>query len=180
MNHKVLRQCPPASLFKQLLAILYDSLLIISILFLATALLLPFNQGEAVGGPFYNLYLLINIFIFYSWFWRKSGQTLGMKVWKIRIIDDYGYNPSWPISFLRLISATFPPAVFLAVNKYFNLLQENRNIIMATGLVFLLGYLLRLVRPYTLHDRISQTRIINVAAINLNQQEEQGEEQERE
>lgn len=173
MNHKVLRQCPPASLFKQLLAILYDSLLIISILFLATAILLPFNQGEAVGGAFYNLYLLINIYIFYSWFWRKSGQTLGMKVWKIRIIDDYGYNPTWPISFLRLVSATFPPAVFLAVNKYFQLMQDNRHIILATSLVFILGYLLRLFRPYTLHDRISQTHIINISAIKPDQEEQE-------
>ncbi len=165
MNHKDLRQSPPASLFKQLLAMLYDSLLIISILFLATAILLPFNQGEAVGGLFYNLYLLIVIYIFYSWFWRKSGQTLGMKVWKILIIDDYGYNPSWPISFLRLISATFPPAVFLAVNNYFGLIQTNRSIAMVSGLVFLLGYLLRLLRPYTLHDRISQTHVVDVSAV---------------
>ena len=99
-----------------------------------------------------------------------------MKVWKIRIIDDLGYNPSWPISFLRLICATFPPAVFLALNKYFSLLQENRNIVMITGLVFLLGYLLRLFRPYTLHDRISQTRIINVSAIGQDHSEDKGEE----
>nr|MDJ0834821.1 hypothetical protein [Gammaproteobacteria bacterium] len=79
--------------------------------------------------------------------------------------DDYGYNPSWPISFLRLISATFPPAVFLAVNNYFGLIQTNRSIAMVSGLVFLLGYLLRLLRPYTLHDRISQTHVVDVSAV---------------
>ena len=173
MNHRDLRQCPPASLLKQLVAILYDSLLIISVLFLATAILLPFNQGEAVGGPIYNLYLLIVIFIFYSWFWHKSGQTLGMKVWKIRIIDDYGYNPSWPISFLRLFAASCPPALVLALNKYFDLIQSSRNIVMTTALVFLLGYLLRLFRPYTLHDRLSQTHVIDVSAFKPDQQQEQ-------
>ena len=165
MNHKVFSQSPPASLFKQLIAMLYDSLLIASILFLATAILLPFNRGEAVGGPFYSLYLLFVIYIFYSWFWHKSGQTLGMKAWKIRIIDDYGYNPSWPISFLRLFVATFPPALFIAVNQYFTLIQDKRSIVLVTCLVFLLGYLLRLFRPYTLHDRLSQTRIIDVSSI---------------
>ena len=141
MNHKVLQQCPSASLLKQLVAMLYDSLLIIALLFIATAILLPLNKGEAIGGPLYSLYLLLIIFIFYSWFWNKSGQTLGMKVWKIRIIDDDGFNPSWPVSFLRLMFA-----------------------LLSIGCIGL-GYLWRLFTPYTWHDKLSQTRIIDVSKI---------------
>lgn len=141
MNHKLLQQCPSASLLKQLVAMLYDSLLIIALLFIATAILLPLNKGEAIGGPLYSLYLLLIIFIFYSWFWNKSGQTLGMKVWKIRIIDDDGFNPSWPISFLRLMFA-----------------------LLSIGCIGL-GYLWRLFTPYTWHDKLSQTRIIDVSKI---------------
>ena len=141
MNHKLLQQCPSASLLKQLVAMLYDSLLIIALLFIATAILLPLNKGEAIGGPLYSLYLLLIIFIFYSWFWNKSGQTLGMKVWKIRIINDYGFNPSWPVSFLRLMFA-----------------------LLSIGCIGL-GYLWRLFTPYTWHDKLSQTRIIDVSKI---------------
>lgn len=141
MNPKLLQQCPPASLLKQLAAMLYDSLLIIALLFVATAILLPLNKGEAINGPIYTLYLLLVIFIFYSWFWNKSGQTLGMKVWKIRIINDYGFNPSWPISFLRLMFALLSISCLGA------------------------GYLWRLFTPYTWHDRLSQTRIIDVSKI---------------
>lgn len=141
MNHKLFQQCPPASLLKQLIAMLYDSLLIVALLFIATAILLPFNKGEAISGPIYSLYLLLVVFIFYSWFWNKSGQTLGMKVWKIRIINDYGFNPSWPVSFLRLFFA-----------------------LLSFGCIGL-GYLWRLFTPYTWHDRLSQTRIIDVSKI---------------
>lgn len=141
MNHKILQQCPSASLLKQLISMVYDSLLIASVLFLATAILLPFNQGEAIGGPIYTFYLLIIVFIFYSWFWNKAGQTLGMKVWKIRIINEYGDKPSWPISFLRL---------------FFSLLSLG---------CFGLGYWWRLFTPYTWHDRLSQTRIIDVSGL---------------
>lgn len=141
MNPKILLQCPPASLFKQLLAMLYDSFLILAILFIATAILLPFNHGEAVGGIFYTLYLLMMIFIFYSWFWNKAGQTLGMKVWKIRIINDYGFNPSWAESFLRLVFAMLSIACL--------------------GL----GYWWRLFTPWTWHDRLSNTRIIDVSKL---------------
>ncbi len=147
MNPKRLQQCPSAGLFKQLIAMLYDSFLIIALLFVATAILLPFNKGEAITGPIFSLYLLMVIFIFYSWFWHKAGQTLGMKVWKIRIINEYGFNPSWPISFLRLMFA------------------------MLSFACFGLGYFWRLFRPYTWHDRLSQTRIIDVSGIKENHQE---------
>jgi uncharacterized RDD family membrane protein YckC len=133
-----LSQRPSAGLFKQLLAMLYDSLLIIAMLFLATAILIPFNQGEAISGPMYSFYLLMVVFIFYSWFWNKSGQTLGMKIWKIRIITEHGYNPPWSICFLRLFFALISLACF--------------------GL----GYFWRLFTPYTWHDRLSQTRVIDI------------------
>ncbi len=119
----------------------YDSLLIIAILFAATAILLPFNQGEAITGPFFSLYLLLIVFIFYSWFWNKAGQTLGMMVWKIRIINEDGFNPSWPVRFLRLGFAILSMACF--------------------GL----GYWWRLFTPYTWHDRLSQTRIVDTSSL---------------
>ena len=45
----------PASLFKRLAVIGYDGLLLIAILFIATALTLPLNGGEAIkqGHPLF-------------------------------------------------------------------------------------------------------------------------------
>lgn len=160
-------QCPPAGLFKQLIAMLYDSFLIIALLFVATAVLLPFSQGEAVSGPIFSLYLLFIIFIFYGWFWHKAGQTLGMKVWKIRIIDDHGYNPSWPTIFIRLFAAILLPALFITLNSYLDLIHDAKTLAVVSTFVFLLGYLIRLFSPATLHDRMSQTRIIDVSKIPL-------------
>lgn len=139
--------CPSASLIKQLLAMVYDSLLIIAILFVTTAILLTFNDGEAiVSNPFFSGFLVLIIFIFYSWFWNKSGQTLGMRAWKIRIVSELGGNPGWAVSFLRLTFAIL-------------------------SLVCLgLGYWWRLFRPYTWHDRLSLTRIIDVSALPRDQQ----------
>lgn len=132
-------RCPPAGLFKQLLAIFYDSLLIIAILFAATAILLPFNGGEAVSGPAYTVYLLGLIFFYYGWFWHRAGQTLGMKTWKIRIINEYGQNPSWGEALLRWLFAVLSAACF--------------------GI----GYFWRLFTPWTWHDRLSHTRVIDVS-----------------
>jgi uncharacterized RDD family membrane protein YckC len=126
-------------------AMLYDSLLIFAVLFFVATIALVFNQGEAIEpNLFFNFCLLFSVFTFYAWFWNKSGQTLGMRVWKIRIVSEFGGNPGWSISYLRLVFALLSFACL--------------------GL----GYLWRLFRPYTWHDKLSQTRIIDISAITEN------------
>jgi len=142
MSTDKFRDCPPASLFKQFAAMLYDSLLIFAVLFFAAAIALLFNRGEAIeSNPAFSLYLLFSLFTFYAWFWHKSGQTLGMRAWKIRIVSEFGGNPSWGGSYLRLL---------------FALLSFS---------CFGLGYFWRLFKPYTWHDRLSQTSIIDVSSL---------------
>lgn len=165
MLNKRLLDCPPAGLFKQLIAMLYDSFLIAALLFIATAILLPFNHGDAINGPLYNLYLVVVIFVFYAFFWKKGGQTLGMKAWKIRIIDEYGYNPAWSIGFLRLLIAAFLPVAFLSFNQYFNFVHDTKTLSIICIVLFLFGYLVRLIRPFTLHDRLSQTKVVDISKL---------------
>ncbi len=142
MSPTEFRDCPPASLFRQLAAMLYDSFLIFAVLFVAAAIAIVFNRGEAIeSSPFFSLYLLFTVFTFYAWFWHKSGQTLGMRAWKIRIVSEFGGNPSWGVSYLRLM---------------FALLSLS-----CLGL----GYLWRLFKPYTWHDKLSQTSIIDVSSL---------------
>ena len=135
------RDCPPASLIKQLAAMLYDSLLIFAVLFFATAIALLLNRGAPIKSPAFSLYLLFTVFTFYAWFWHKSGQTLGMRVWKIRIVSEFGGNPSWGSSYLRLVFALLSLSCF--------------------GL----GYFWRLFKPYTWHDKLSQTSVIDVSSL---------------
>ena len=135
-------ECPSAKLWRQFAAMFYDSLLITAILFVATAIALVFNNGEAIEtNHFYNLFLLLLIFIFYSWFWTHRGQTLGMRVWKIRIVSELGGLPGWSSCFIRLIFALVS--------------------IICLGL----GYWWRLFKPYTWHDHLSQTRIVDISAL---------------
>jgi len=132
---------PSASLFKQLAAMVYDSLLICAVLFFASAVALLFNHGEAIeSNPLFSLYLLFTLFTYYAWFWRNSGQTLGMRAWKIRIVSEFGGNPGWGSSYLRLVFALLS---FCCLG---------------------LGYLWRIFKPYTWHDRLSQTRIVDVSS----------------
>ena len=132
---------PSASLFKQLAAMLYDSLLIFAILFVAVGITIPFNQGVVIEPSLVYIFFVIVVFVFYGWFWNKSGQTLGMRAWNIQIVSEFGGYPSWPTSFLRLVFAMFSIACI--------------------GM----GYWWRIFKPYTWHDRFSQTKVIDISKI---------------
>ncbi len=95
------------SLSRRLAAILYDSLLLAGILFVATAIILPLNGGHAfnAGQYAYPGYLLIVSFFFFAWFWTHGGQTLGMRAWKIKLSTESGQNVNWLQSLVRFVAA---------------------------------------------------------------------------
>ncbi|MBT5223201.1 MAG: RDD family protein [Gammaproteobacteria bacterium] len=102
------KPAPPAKpgFFRYLGAIFYDFILVIAIFFVATAILLPFNQGEAIHSSFlFPLYLLTVSFLFYGWFWTHGGQTLGLRAWKIRLVNHEQNDISWKQAFIRYLTA---------------------------------------------------------------------------
>lgn len=101
-------------LLRRLAAILYDLLLLIALFFVATALLLPINDGEAFTSRqvFYPVYLLVISFFFYAWFWTHGGQTLGLRAWKIKVLTLDHAPISWQQALLRFVTAIVSWAVF--------------------------------------------------------------------
>ncbi|NNL56394.1 MAG: RDD family protein [Pseudomonadales bacterium] len=153
---------PIAGLRRRLLAMLYDGILLLATLFCTAGayftVLLVFNSdastavalGDARTGDvlhelevvepgwlFYPLMLAVYIG-FYLYFWRLSGQTLGMRAWKIRLVNSAGGQPSLPQLLLRMLVGSLSLACFGL--GYFTLLI-NRN----SG---------------TWHDRISRTQVV--------------------
>ena len=104
----------PGSL-KRLLVALYDSLLILAVLFIAAALTLPFTGGEATSANniFMSLYLLSVVYVFYAWFWTHGGQTLGMRAWKLKLVQLDGNPVTWQQAFIRFITGLPAWALFL-------------------------------------------------------------------
>ena len=110
---------PPVSLFKRLMAILYDSLLMTALLFIigimvASLFTFIFNDGNAITAehPVYRIYqfvilviLFTTAFLFLGWFWTHGGQTLGMRTWKLKLISKDGSNVSWDQAFIRCFTA---------------------------------------------------------------------------
>ncbi|MEM7259906.1 MAG: RDD family protein [Pseudomonadota bacterium] len=127
-----------ASLIRRIAAIFYDLLLLIGILFVVSAIAVWINRGEAVEHPLYYLALLIATYVFYGWFWTHGGQTLGLRTWRLRVVDNHGDTLNWRQSLHRFAAAwiAFLPA--------------------AAGLLWIIFDRDSLA----LHDRLSKTRII--------------------
>ena len=70
-------------LLRQFMAIFYDSFLLFSVLYLATALAYPITHGQK--SLFFQIYLLTVCFFYFAWSWLHGGQTLGMKAWRIQL-----------------------------------------------------------------------------------------------
>ncbi len=95
--------------FRRLAAQIYDLLLLIAVLFLATALLLPFTAGMAVTdqqGLIYRLYLVVISFLFYGWFWTHGGQTLGLRAWKLTVLTQDKKTLNWTQALVRFATAS--------------------------------------------------------------------------
>lgn len=102
------------SLKRRLLAVLYDSFLLLAVLFFATALALPVNAGAAFeqGNALYSIYLLLASYAYFTWQWKKGRQTLGMRAWRIYLTTATGEAPTWRRLTLRFALACLSVAAF--------------------------------------------------------------------
>ncbi|MFZ4504002.1 MAG: RDD family protein [Methylovulum sp.] len=111
----------------RLSALFYDSILLLALFFLATALLLPFNNGQAFTGHdyYYPCYLLAVSFIFYGWFWTHGGQTLGLKAWKIKVLTLDKKPLNWKQALIRFLATLLSWSVF-GLGFLWILVDKNR------------------------------------------------------
>ena len=92
------KEYKPASFLRRILALFYDTLLLTGII-LGYLLLVTIMFGDTFESISERIFLqfsyLILGVIFFTYFWKvNKGQTLGMQVWKIRIVGDENKEPS--------------------------------------------------------------------------------------
>ena len=104
---------------KNILICFYDLMLLFSILFFLTMPVLLFSNGSAItNNTFYQIYLLLIIITYYSWFWMNHGQTLGMKSWKTYLINIKSNDQiSIKQCLLRIIFSLIGGHILLLFNK---------------------------------------------------------------
>jgi len=138
-------------LLRRFAAMVYDSLLIMSISILYGAIVTGINvaingapaTGERITWGIFGVVVfigwLLTIGIFFCYFWHKTGQTLGMKTWRMKMVNSDDLNcPGYPQCIIRCLCAPLSIA-FLGI-----------------------GYWLMYANPerQTLHDKLSNTRVL--------------------
>ena len=104
------------SLGRHLLALVYDTFLVVPIIMLTTALIMglyvtilppPAAQNDIVALPptAVQAGALLSVALFYFIFWRRGGQTLGMQAWRIKLVDLNGSPAATRQLLLRLCAA---------------------------------------------------------------------------
>lgn len=98
-------------------ALLYDAFLVASIWMLlgfVLQLIVGPDTNQLVDGRVQTDPLLDNILFllmvascsgFYLWFWTRSGQTLGMIAWRIKLVDNNDQLISIQQGIVRLLAA---------------------------------------------------------------------------
>ena len=111
----------------RLIAMLYDGMLILAMLFFVQMLLIVLgtkmlglagtDMKQAATLPlWYRNVVQIPAFViilvgFYGVFWRKAGQTLGMQTWRLKTMNRDGSLLTWRQSMLRILAACALPVV---------------------------------------------------------------------
>ena len=95
------------SLSRRFGAIVYDSLLVLAVLFLGTLPFVAVAGGEPVepGNRLYQLTMLLLCYAFFAGFWSGYGRTLGMQSWRLRIETADGRKPNLRQASVRFFAA---------------------------------------------------------------------------
>ena len=139
---------PPV--WRHMLALLYDTFLIIPLIIAANALLMAiyvnlfmnFDTTKEIRLPAgaVQVVVILCIALFYWIFWRRGGQTLGMQAWRIKLVSNEGAQLTTPQIALRLVGALLSGLIVGILWKYL-----DRD-------------------GYYWHDRLSKTHLILLPA----------------
>jgi uncharacterized RDD family membrane protein YckC len=100
-----------AGLLRRIAAMLYDSLLLLALWFLATVPFVAIEGGESIeaaSGTLYRIYQLTLFAVAYGFFvgfWCHRGRTLGMQSWGLQLQTADGTLPSTGAATIRFFAA---------------------------------------------------------------------------
>ena len=127
-------------------ALAYDGLLLVALWVAVSALVLALSGGWLAepDRPLWLAYtfrvtIVLVTGLFFGGFWTHGGQTLGMRAWRLRLVNSADAGPvSWKQTLMRLMAACLSAGVL--------------------GLGFLWVLIDRQQRSW--HDRLSGTHLV--------------------
>jgi uncharacterized RDD family membrane protein YckC len=93
MTPAELQVLPSPKFWRRVSCCLYEQLVLLGVIaltFLLPNLGLGILFGVSLPSWLTFLYLYTVLGIYFVWYWTKSGQTLAMQTWRVRLIDQHG------------------------------------------------------------------------------------------
>ncbi|MGQ0522785.1 MAG: RDD family protein [Betaproteobacteria bacterium] len=133
-----------AGLGRRLLSLLYETLLLAALLLAGMVPLVFLIEGwdDPLKRALTQCYLVALTGLYFVWQWRRGGQTLAMKTWRIRLVTPAG-NPLSTNRALRRYAYAVLSTALGGAGFVWALFDRDRQF---------------------LHDRLAGTRIIFVPA----------------
>lgn len=128
-----------APFYKRLAAWIYDSLAAIACFVLAFLLgylllylltlpwlndfkvLSKLLSSHPLWAPLWTIFLICGVQFYYVYCWVKGGQTIGMKVWRLKLCHRNGKLLSWRKAYLRSLLS------FAGIANLWSLLDKQRR-----------------------------------------------------
>ena len=153
----------PCPLWRRLLALVYDVLIVVAIVMvvgllcqLATGGKL-ITTGAATSVPvWYQVLQGLVVAVYFISAWRRGGQTVGMRPWRMRVTTAAGTTPSLQQCAIRLLVAA-APLLLLLLEATLGLGTTLWALLVAWAMWFAVALFNR--RRRTLHDLAAGTEI---------------------
>lgn len=153
-----------ASLGLRLAAMTYEGVLLFGVTFVAALVLLtalgwtyPLNATQRTA---LQVTVFVAVGVYFVWCWTRSGQTLALKTWRLRVAGPDGAPPSMPRAIARYVLAWhlfLPGLAYVAVSEA---QRANALVALALGFAVLLLPALADRDRRLLHDRWTKTRVV--------------------
>ncbi len=119
---------PLPKIGRRLLSMLYEGLVVFSILLIG--FLLPqvvlFGFGMNVTAKLLWLHVLVLLMLYFLWCWLNGGQTLPMKTWKLRISSQDGSKLRPAQALLRYLAA-WPSILFFGAGLFWAVFDKDKQ-----------------------------------------------------
>ena len=95
MTPAELNDLPSPQFWRRVFCSLYEQLVLLGVIaftFPLPNLGLGILFGVSLPSWLTFLYLYLVLGVYFVWYWTKSGQTLAMQTWRVRLIDKKGFT----------------------------------------------------------------------------------------
>lgn len=132
----------PAGLWPRLAAGAYDTLVVAGLLMLTSLAVIGARGGAAVpaGSHGYQAFIVLQVVAYFTAFWSRGGQTVGMRAWRLRIETADGRPLAVTAALLRILATLVAVAPLGAGIAWILVDRERRG----------------------LHDRLAGTRVVRL------------------